>query len=865
MDDLTGPATQDEEPGLMPWWAGAERLELPLDRPRGPTAPGRVRAHGFTVKGKIRESLRKLKDTANTSPFVVMLAAFQLQMSIYSGQDDFVVGATDLLSAPGVVFPVRAKLSGDPVFADFLGLVAEAVSTAGKYTIHMGSLAGPDPMTPTVIDQLLAASLQVMLVFGQSLIGQAAQIDWVPLELEHAAAGLDITLFVAEGPDGGLLIRLVSDGDVFDSATVERFAGHFGNLLEAIARDPGAPLSRLLILDERERERLLVKLNATNVPFMREACIHELVEIQAAARPEQVAVSYEGGRLTYRELNDRANHLALKLRERCAGQGTLVAICAERGPEMVVGLLAILKAGAAYVPLDPEHPADRLAFVAEDAGARILLASRELLARLPSYDPDTFEPLPSIEVPVDGPVVNPIAAVGPRDLAYVLYTSGSTGTPKGVQIEHQSVVNFLEHMKSVISMGPQDTVAQEATFGFDVFVFECWGPLTVGATLAVINKNSLLSPETLRDALLAHEVTVLRLPAALLALYLGQEPGLVSGLKSVCYGGEMVDRSAMDALMAGNLAPRQLIHWYGPTETTVISTLFSVPREPAPGRTMPIGRPIANTRVYVVDRYENPLPIGIPGELWIGGAGIARGYHNLPELTADRFVRDPFSKVPEARVYRTGDIVRWLPDGELEFLRRKDRQLKIRGNRVEPGEVEAAVLNHADVSACVVVAEESPDGDRYLAAYCVLREDARDPTREELHELCASALPTYMIPTRFLVLNAFPVTATGKVDRQVLRDYKQARLLWDGEKRREGDPLEDIIGEIWRRILGVAEVGPDDDFLTLGGHSLLAARVVHAIRLETGVRISLRDFMAARTVAATAQRVALARGTNCEG
>jgi amino acid adenylation domain-containing protein len=415
------------------------------------------------------------------------------------------------------------------------------------------------------------------------------------------------------------------------------------------------------------------------------------------------------------------------------------------------------------------------------------------------------------------PTTNPEPTATPRDLAYVIYTSGSTGKPKGVQVEHRGLVNFLSFAAAQVGIGPGDVVALEATYCFDIFAFECWGALSAGATAVIIRDEALLSPDTLREVIVDAGVTVLRLPASLLVRYLRTHPDLVSGVRSVCYGGEVVERAVLDALQSGPYAPGRLIHWYGPTEATVISTWHPVGKNPSPRQRMPIGRAIPNTRLYVVDTHGEPVPTCVPGELWIGGIGVARGYHNRPDLTAERFIRDPFVDDPAARVYRTGDVVRRLPGGDLEFLHRVDHQVKLRGFRIEPGEVEAVILSDDHVAACVVVTREDAEGEQHLVAYCVPTGRAPDTTK--LRQLCAGLLPNYMVPHRIVVVDALPVTGTGKIDRSALPDVDQTAS--DRCLVAPGGPIESAVAAVLFEVLGRQPLDAQDDFLH-GGRSLVA-------------------------------------------
>ncbi|NEW71108.1 non-ribosomal peptide synthetase [Streptomyces rhizosphaericus] len=843
---------------------GLEPLDLLTDRPRQQQRSGRGAICHLTVPAGASARLHKFSSTYGVPLSTVGLAAFQILLSKYSGQEHVAVGmlannqpnqySVDRSGSTSNILVIRGDLSGDPSLETYLDLVQSAVLRAFDNR----------DISFAVLSEMLGRELDMS---GSPLV--QAIVCWsegagIPCVLDHGAeeasaettvtSQFDVSLIVELEGDA-LRMQLAYDPELFDGTTIERMGGHFVNLLSSIANDPLSRVGDLEILTEDERHQLLVEWNDTAEEVgVDDVCIQELIEEQAENRPNAIAVVWGDDSLTYGELNKRANQLAVGLRRCGIGADALVAICVDRGVEMIVALLAILKAGGAYVPLDPDYPADRLEYMLQDSKARLVLTQQHLADRFPDHDREVIF-LDELAIRVNDDLGRNVSAlVTAQNLAYVIYTSGSTGQPKGVQVEHRGVINFVKFIQRRAKITPEDTVAQAATFSFDIFAFECWATLTAGATLAVISKNDVSDPWSLRRALLANRVSVLRLGATLLSQHLSEVPELVAGLKTVTYGGEASEHAFAECLMAGPFAPDNLIHWYGPTETTIISTCYSVSVSNPGSRTMPIGRPIANTHVFVIDRFGKIAPIGIPGELWIGGKGVARGYLNQPDLTATKFVLYPRSGDSPERVYRTGDLVRWLPDGNLEFLGRIDHQFKIRGFRVEPGEVESRLFAHPDILSAVVVCREDAPGEKRIVAYCV-PERNKQVDLEDLRTWCNEVLPDYMVPANFGLLDELPLTPNGKVDRRALPKPSEERPALRTDFVAPHTTLEQAIAEVWSEILSVDDVGMIDNFFSLGGNSLLAIRVVNRITSMTGLAVSLERFLAGPTVTALVEEL----------
>ena len=616
-------------------------------------------------------------------------------------------------------------------------------------------------------------------------------------------------------------------------------------MVEALESAPQTPVLMLSILPEAERRQVLELFNATWAHYPQEKLIHELFEKQVERTPEAIAVVYEGVQLTYAQLNARANQLARYLRDQGVEPDQLVGICVERSLEMVLGLLGILKAGGAYVPLDPSYPAERLAYMLRDAAPKVLLTQERLRETVPqsgaeviALDGDWSEIAQQPVSNLDGRTLGQHS----RQLAYVIYTSGSTGEPKGVMVEHRSVCNLFA-AQAVFEVGTSSRILQFASISFDASVFEMVMALCRGASLHVVRPELVLTGEELVRVVSERQVTHLTLTPSVLATI--PEQADLSSIQTLITAGEALSRSQVERASVG----RRLFNAYGPTEATVWASLHPC----SVGEVdVPIGRPISNTQIYILDGERQPLPIGVVGEIYIGGAGVARGYLKRPELTAERFVKDPFQADHPARMYRTGDLGRWRADGTIEYLGRNDSQVKIRGYRIELGEIEAQLVLHALVSEAVVLAREDAPGEKRLVAYVIPQEKDATLSVEELRNQLKGALPEYMVPSAFVVLESLPLTANGKLDRRALPAPDQDSYARQEYEAPQGE-LEIALAGIWQELLRVERVGRQDNFFELGGHSLLAVQVVVRVADRFAVRISVRDLLSAPTL----QRLAL--------
>ncbi|HYH79663.1 MAG TPA: amino acid adenylation domain-containing protein, partial [Longimicrobium sp.] len=844
-------------------------LELPLDRPRAAASTRRGAAEGLELSPALSRSLRELGRREGATPYMTLLAAWNALLARYGAGDDVVVGTPvagrTRLETEGLIgffvntLVIRTGLHGDPTFRDVLARVREAVLEAQAHQ---------DVPFERLVDELeVERSLshtplfQVVFTLQQASRGEgdggglrlgAAEID--ALATDSGTAKFDLTLGMSDFGDelaGSIAYRT----ELFDAATVRRMAGHLVRLLEEAAADPDIRVSALELMDGAERRRVVEEWNDTALSYPRERCVHELFAEQAARDPHARAVESADAVLRYGELDARAVRLARRLRAMEVGPETIVALCLDRSPEVVVGALAVLKAGGAYLPLDPDAPVERLRYMLEDSGARVLLTRAALGERAAEAAGADVQMVlvDAIDAETgDDPVVEPESGVGAENLAYVIYTSGSTGRPKGVQVTHGSLANLVSWHRDAFGVTAADRATLVASPGFDAAVWETWPYLAAGACLCIPGDAVRAAPAPLRDWMAAAGVTISFLPTPLAESVLPLAWPEDGALRLVLTGGDRLAGRPSPAL------PWRLVNNYGPTENTVVSTSGVV--EPGNAGAPSIGRPIANTRIYVLDPSLRPAPLGVAGELYVGGDGLARGYLGRPGLTAERFVPDPFSAEPGARLYRTGDRARWRADGEIEFMGRLDFQVKVRGHRIEPGEIEAALLSHPAVREAVVVAREDRPGDTRLVGYVVAH--GGWPGADALRAHLSERLPGYMVPAAFVGMDALPLTSSGKVDRRALPAPEHAAAERPHAAPRTA--AEEVLAEIWGEVLRVERVGVEDNFFELGGHSLVATRVVSRVRQAFGVELPLRAVFEAQTVRALARRVEALRGTGEE-
>ena len=835
-------------------------LSLPTDRPR-PAVQTFVGAHQqFALSVELTQKLTKLSQEQEVTLFMTLLAAFDTLLYRYTGQSDIVVGAPIANRNYGEIealigffvntLVMRTNLEGNPRFSELLTRVRLMAMDAYSHQ----DLPFEMLVEALQLERDLSYTPLFQVVFGlQNAPNSQVELTGLtvsPLVVESVTAKCDLTLAM-ENTGNGLVGVWEYNTDLFDTGTIERMTGHFVTLLEGIVANPLERISQLPLLTAVEQQQLLIEWNDTQVDYPQDKCIHQLFEEQCLRTPDAVAVVFENQQLTYHELNCRANQLAHYLQSLGVGADVLVGLCVERSLEMIVGILGILKAGGAYVPLDPEYPQNRIQFMLKDSGTSVLLTQSFLLDQLPiaeqqnpcqviCLDQESF----SSEL-----TDNPSPQSTSNNLAYVIYTSGSTGRPKGVMIEHQALVNLSLAWCKTFQVQSQSRLLQFGSFSFDLSAAEIATTFVSGACLYLPNIETLLPSQVLVDFLADHKISHSFLsPSALSVLPQATLPDL----QYLSVGGEASSAELVERWGTG----RRFFNAYGPTESTVAATIAICQPN---GKKPPIGRPIANAQIYILDKYLQPLPIGVPGELHIGGAGLARGYLNRPELTQEKFIPNPFDnskfKIPygnakgrqNSKLYKTGDLARYLPDGNIEYLGRIDNQVKIRGFRIELGEIEAVLSQHGDVQASCVIVREDITGDKRLVGYIVPQKEVK-PTVSELRQFLKAKLPEYMVPNAFVILDSLPLTPNGKIDHRALPTPDLHREL-KHKYVAPRTPVEEMLAQIWAQVLKVEQVGIEDNFFTFGGHSLLATQLVSHIRNIFQVELPLRELFAAPTIA----------------
>ncbi|WP_194791289.1 non-ribosomal peptide synthetase [Pseudomonas sp. UFMG81] len=839
-------------------------LELPTDFPR-PAAPSYqgVRLE-FAIDPALTARLRSLAQQQGVTLFMLLLASFQVLLHRYTGQQDIRVGVpvagrgkseTEGLIGLFVNTQVlRGQPRGDQPFSALLAEVRSAVLGAQAHQeLPFERLVNTlQPSRDTAHSPLFQ-----VLYNHQPLITDVEQLQIADglkasrLELGGRTTQFDLALDTLE-KSGALHAALTYACDLFEQASIERLRQHWLNLLQGIVEAPDARLGDLPLLAADERQHMLLDWNATAQHYPGGPCVHTLIEAQARLTPDAPALAFADQQLSYAQLNARANRLAHRLIEAGVGPEVLVGIAVERSLEMVVGLLAVLKAGGAYVPMDPDYPSERLAYMLEDSGVRLLLSQAALLPRLPVPDGLTTLCLDAADGDCAGyPAHDPVCRVSGHSLAYMIYTSGSTGRPKGAGNSHQALFNRLAWMQQAYGLGAADSVLQKTPFSFDVSVWEFFWPLMVGARLVVARPGAHRDPAQLIEVIRAQGITTLHFVPSMLQAFI-HEPGVEAcvSLQRIVCSGEALPAEAQAQVFA-RLPGAGLYNLYGPTEAAIDVTHWTCVED---GRhSVPIGRPIANLRTHILDAELNPVPAGAAGELYLGGVGLARGYHRRPALTAERFVVDPFGS--GERLYRTGDLARYREDGVIDYLGRLDHQVKIRGLRIELGEIEAGLMAHAAVKEAVVLAQDN----KQLVAYLVAPVTDTTALEAELRAQLQQSLPLFMVPEFFIHLAQLPVTANGKLDRKALPRA-------GAERQQHAAPQserEQALAQIWQQLLGVEQVGLDDNFFALGGDSIIAIQVVSRAR-QAGLRLNPADVFKHQSLRALAEAVEQAPVLNIE-
>ena len=819
-------------------------LELPTDYPRPAIQTFQGASHPFQLSQELSTALNKLSQQQGSTLFMTLLAAFQTLLWRYTAQEDIIVGSPianrNRAEIEGLIgffintLVLRTNLAGNPSFEELLQRVRETA---------LGAYAHQDLPFELLVEQLQSERdlshtplFQVMFVLQNAPMSalELPDLTLTALENESKTAQFDLTLSMRE-TEFGLEGSWEYNTDLFESATIARMVGHFQTLLEAIVANPQQCLSDLPILTQTEQQ-LLGSWNDTEVNYPQALCIHQLFEAQVERSPDAVAVVFEAETLTYRELNTKANQLAHYLQTLGVKPEVLVGICVERSIEMIIGLLAILKAGGAYVPLDPNYPTQRLRDILEDSQPIVLLTQQDLVASLPTHQAQTICIDSDWQLIAENPTDNPTSEIITNNLAYVIYTSGSTGKPKGVMIKHASTVAMLNWANKTFTPEARAGVLASTSICFDLSVFEIFMPLSCGGKIILI-ENALVLP-TLPAA---SEVTLINTVPSIIAQLL-RNNSIPTSVKTVNIAGEPLQSHLVQQLYQQDNI-QQVFNLYGPSEDTTYSTYSWIQK--GASSTPPIGRPIDNTKIYLLDGNLQPVPVGVAGMLYLDGAGLARGYLNRPEITADKFIPNPFANLPGQRLYQTGDLARYLPNGEIEYVGRIDNQVKLRGFRIELGEIEAVMLTHPAVREIVVVREES-NNSKHLVAYVVPQPEPT-LTIAALREFLTSKLPNYMIPSAFVTLEALPLTPNGKVDRKAL-PAPDTDIESDRKLIAPRNLVETKLTEIWTEVLDLQPIGIFDNFFDLGGDSILAIMVITKTN-QVGLQLSVKQLFQHQTIA----------------
>src|ERR1043165_1843450 len=840
-------------------------LEVPTDKPRPSVPTHRGAAQFFSVSEQVSTQLRELCRAEGVTLFMGLLAAFNVLLSRYSGQKEILVGTPianrtraelePLIGFFSNTLVLRTNLTGGPSFRELLRRVREAC---------LGAYAHQDVPFERLVEELsperdLSRTPLFQVMFSlhgvQTNRAEISGLTLKPLRVETGTSKVDLSFYLRE-TENALQGAIEYSTDLFNEETIQRMSRHFHVLLEELVAEPEREVEELPLLTFAEEQQLLWEWNESERQYPRERSVAQLFEEQVQRTPAAIALVTEEESLTYAELNERANQVAGYLRELGVGPEVLVAVMLERSVELVVGLLGVLKAGGAYVPLDVQYPAERIAYMLADTQARVLLTQQKLLGQLPAHETRTVCIDSQWNEIARHARQNPESQGTGENLAYVIYTSGSTGKPKGICVTHKAI-NRLVLNTNYVQLSASDRIAQVSNSSFDAATFEIWGGLLNGARVEIIRKELVLDPGELSRQFKSRGITTTFLTTALFNRIAAEDGSAFRGVKQVLVGGEEVTpKGVREVLNQGK--PERLLNCYGPTESTTFATWYEIKDVEEGATTVPIGSPISNTEVYILNEALMPAPVGIRGELYIGGDGLARGYLGRPKLTAEKFVPHPFSRVPGARLYKTGDFCRYRADGSIEFHGRQDHQIKLRGFRIELGEIEAALDSYEGVKkALAILVTDEVSNEKQIVAYLETAQFKFFETNE-LRGYLKEKLPEYMIPSAFVLMSSWPLTVNGKIDRAALPkpDSVQPELEIQEDRLQTG--FEEMVIDIWREILGIDSIAVNDNFFDIGGHSLLATQVVSRVRERFGVQFKIGTVFERPTVAELAEAVATA-------
>lgn len=828
-------------------------LQLPTDHPRPVQQSYRGARFTFYIAPALTTALRRFSQQEGVTLFMTLIAAFQVLLARHTGENDIVVGSP-------IAGRVRPEL--EALIGLFVNTIVIRTNVSNSHTFRallhhvqdtaLDAYAHQELPFEKMVDELhvprtLGHAPLVQVLFALQNVPRSSLqfpgITTTAVTIPSGAARVDLNVMMWDDTHE-LRGEVEYSTDIFAETTIARLAEHYQVLLEGMIAHPDQPIATLPLLTSREKHQLLVEWSASQAPNPSDLCVHQLFAAQAERTPDTIALIYENQHLTYRELNTRANQLAHALRRMGASPETCVGVCVERSLDMAVAILGILKAGSAYVPLDPSYPSERIRFMCNDARVAMILTQQTLCSRLAAYSARLLCLDSDWSTIAHEAHDIPPATVTATSLAYVMYTSGSTGQPKGVMIPHRGIVRLVNNT-NYTHFGPDERVLQLAPMTFDASTFELWGPLLHGGC-CVLFPGAQPTPHELARILRSQRITTLWLTASLFNLLIDDAPEILSELRQLLIGGEALSVPHVRRALAA-LPRTQIINGYGPTENTTFTCCYVIPPSlPTNILSIPIGRPIANTHVYILDQNLQPLPIGVTGELYIGGEGLAQGYLNQPELTAERFIAHPFNGEPGARLYKTGDMARYLPDGNIEFVGRRDHQVKLHGFRIELGEIETLLERHPSVQHAVVLLQEERPGDKRLVAY-VSPISGRQITQSELHLFIRHHLPDYLVPAAVVVLTALPLTTSGKVDRSALPMPENTSGVTPSFVAPQGT-LEIQLTKIWEHVLGRSPIGITDNFFDVGGNSLLVIRAISQIRKVVKIEVPVAVFFHNPTV-----------------
>ncbi len=850
-ESMTGP----ESERLWAFWrkqlAGAPpMLNLRTDRPWPPVQTDRGASRTLRLGQTVSQGLKVLARTHGATLFMTLLAAFQALLHRYTGQEDILVAspmirrgreAANLVGYFINPVVLRADFSGDPTFSSFLDQVRQTALEAFEHSAYPFPLLieqlqpARDPSRPPLVQVAFTWQQTTRVISNQAMAAFAVgekgggrlelgKLQFESMALEPRVAPFELLLLMAEASEE-LIATVEYNTDLFDGETMERMLEHFQTLLEGVVADPKRRISDAPLLTARELSQELVEWNRAPAECTESQCVHQRFAEVAGENPQATALVNEEEQLTYERLNERANQLAHYLMKRGIGPEVLVGICMERSIDMAVSLLGILKAGGAFLPLDPAYPRERLAYMIKDSGARMILTRGTSEGGIWEREEEMIRLESEWEMIGRESTANPEAGTTPENLAYVIYTSGSTGQPKGTMLHHRGLRNLIEGQRRGFNPGASDRILQFSSLSFDASVWEVVMALMAGGSLVLPRRESLATGQGLVGTMREQGITIVTLPPSMLGVM--PEEGLPE-LHTIITAGEKCPGALAGIWGKG----RRFLNAYGPTETTVCASIYELGEKDVIGRegrganpeNPPIGRPITNFQIYVLDGQMRPAAVGIAGELYIGGVGLGRGYLNRPEQTAERFIPHPFSEEVGARLYKSGDLVRRLSDGNVEYVGRIDHQVKVRGFRIELGEIEAVLRGREEIREVVVMAREDAPGERRLVAYLAVG-PGQSPPINELRNLLRERLPDYMVPSAFVTLQSFPLTPSGKVDRSALPPPERPRPELEAGYVRPRNEIERVIAEVWQKVLGIERVGVHDNFFDLGGHSLMLAKI----------------------------------------